>query len=148
MTKRITGRGLVIKDSQILLMERWRGALHYFSIPGGGVEPGETIEQAATREIYEETGVKATIKRKYITALSDDSEHHVFLCQYVSGEPHLRADSPEAIDHARGDNRFAPRWVDFSELSGLPFEYWQPLHGLLIEGAASGFANAEKTITF
>lgn len=33
-----------------------------FGLPGGKVEPGETLQEAVVREVYEETGVKVKIK--------------------------------------------------------------------------------------
>lgn len=148
MNKRLTGRGIVLRNDQLLLMERWRDELHYFSIPGGGIEGDETPEAAAVREIYEETGVKVAIVRKYLTAITEDSEHHIFLCDYLEGEPILMPDSPEAQEHASGSNRFKPGWVDCVRLADLSFEYWQPLHGVMCQGAASGFIEPEKTVTF
>ena len=66
MSPRHTGRGIVVRGTQILLMERWRAGLHYFSIPGGGIEAGETPQQCAVREILEETTVAATAGREVL----------------------------------------------------------------------------------
>ncbi len=55
---------IVEKDGKVLLGERnkenYRG---YWVLPGGGVEWGETIEQAAVREIKEETGLDIELIR-------------------------------------------------------------------------------------
>ena len=63
LAPRHTARCIVVHEGQLLLMERWRDGLHYFSIPGGGVEAGESFEQAAMRELAEETTVAAVIER-------------------------------------------------------------------------------------
>jgi ADP-ribose pyrophosphatase len=54
---------VVVKDGKILLVKRFK-APHkdLWAIPGGSVELGETLQEAAEREILEETGL--TIKAK------------------------------------------------------------------------------------
>jgi 8-oxo-dGTP diphosphatase len=144
--KRITGRAIIVHDGKILLMERWRDGLHYFSIPGGGVEPGETNEQAAIREIAEEMSVEVEVVRKLFVAETADSMHHIYLCRYVSGEPSLAPDSEEARDHAGGSNLFKPSWVPLESLGDLPFEYWEFMRPYLAEGIKQGFSDVTKTI--
>lgn len=50
----------VVRDGRILMVRR-RHAPHAgkLALPGGKVEPGECLERAAVRELYEETGVVA-----------------------------------------------------------------------------------------
>lgn len=48
---------LAIRHGRIALLERHRAGQHYWVIPGGGVESGETVEAAAAREAAEELGV-------------------------------------------------------------------------------------------
>ena len=54
---------ILLQDDQIALIERHRAGQHYFTFPGGHVEPGETPEQAAVRETKEELGMDVTIQR-------------------------------------------------------------------------------------
>ncbi|WP_409345001.1 NUDIX domain-containing protein [Paenibacillus sp. MBLB4367] len=56
--------GLIVKDDRVLLVKITYGAnKDYWMIPGGLVEEGETIEEAAVREVEEETGISARPKR-------------------------------------------------------------------------------------
>lgn len=144
--KRVTGRGIIIKDNEMLLMERWRDGLHYFSIPGGGVEADETIEEAAVRELAEEMGVVVTLERKLYIVETNDSTHHIFLSNYVSGEAALHPESPEALEHAEGKNLFKPRWVSLEELPNLSWQYWIMLREQLLTDIRDGFTFETKTI--
>lgn len=52
------GLGIIIeKNGKILIGQRVGQHAPYYSIPGGSLEPGETFEQGAIREIKEETNL-------------------------------------------------------------------------------------------
>lgn len=59
---RIGVSACVWRDGKVLLVERgkdpWKGK---WSLPGGGLEFGETVREAAARELAEETGIAADL---------------------------------------------------------------------------------------
>ena len=61
---RITASAAIVRDGSILLatFDDTVKGIHY-NLPGGGVEPGESLRQAALRETWEETGAHVAIGR-------------------------------------------------------------------------------------
>ncbi|MCL2532241.1 MAG: NUDIX hydrolase [Oscillospiraceae bacterium] len=57
-------QALVTRGNQVLMVQHCMGDDAHYCLPGGGIECGETPEQAALRELREECNVTGTIIRK------------------------------------------------------------------------------------
>ena len=62
-TIRIRVGVLIWRDGQVLLVRHEKAGRSYWLVPGGGVDPGETMVEAAARELLEETGYVVEIGR-------------------------------------------------------------------------------------
>lgn len=56
------GSSVIIENNKVALIKRVRAGQEYYVFPGGGTEQGESPEQAAIRETFEELGVHVAIK--------------------------------------------------------------------------------------
>ena len=126
----------VFRDGRVLVATRakppFAGA---YSLPGGHVEAGETLEQAALRELYEEVAITAriigfnqhveTIRWANATRLARQYVIASFVGVWVSGEARP---SPEVGEI---------RWVTPQELNGLPTT---PGLSAIVEDASRIFA--------
>jgi 8-oxo-dGTP diphosphatase len=75
-----------IDKTRVLLIKR--SDVPVWVLPGGGIEKGETPEEAVCREVWEETGLRVRIVRKiaYYTPLNHLAKPtHVFECQPMDG---------------------------------------------------------------
>lgn len=62
MDMRVAAYAVVTDDEQRVLLARWtEGRRVSWTMPGGGLEPGEDPEIAARREVREETGYKVVV---------------------------------------------------------------------------------------
>jgi len=77
---------ILIEKDKLALIERHRAEKHYFAFPGGGIDAGETPEQAAIREAEEELGIKVEIKQKIAEIFFNENIQYYFLAKRLSGE--------------------------------------------------------------
>jgi ADP-ribose pyrophosphatase YjhB (NUDIX family) len=95
--------GAVVRDGRLLLVRRaTRRGRGNWQLPGGYIEPDETIEQAVVREVLEESGVTAAVegvlglRNRYDPDLGNGI-YVVLLLYPVGGKP--KADGQE-VDQA------------------------------------------------
>jgi len=109
----------VFRDGKVLIASRTAPpAQALFSLPGGVVEIGETLHDAALREVMEEVGVAAEIvgfvdHAEVIQRDSDGSikRHFVITCfagRWISGEGHTSAEAGAVL------------WVDPDAMGSIP----------------------------
>jgi ADP-ribose pyrophosphatase len=109
---------VVFQDDRILMIKRGKSpSKGMWSIPGGRLELGETLQEAAEREVFEETGL--TVKAGTplfvfdMVARDDDGRvkyHYVIVdlaAEFIHGEVKAGDDADDA------------RWVLFEELESL-----------------------------
>lgn len=89
---------LITQGDQVLLARNANFKADYFSCIAGFIEPGESVEQAVSREIFEEVGVRVKNIR-YHSSQSWPFPHSLmlgFICDYDGGE--IKVDGHEIVE--------------------------------------------------
>jgi 8-oxo-dGTP diphosphatase len=121
--------GALIKNGSILMVQHVERLRSYWTLPGGGLETGETPAEAAVREVWEETGLRVRSVRLlwegtygHGAAVSPES---CFLVERLAGEEHpvetvLGLDPEEA--HLPTDQRLLQNvaWVPLENMGRDP----------------------------
>lgn len=117
--KRKATRAIVLNDSDILLL--YTARYHDYSLPGGGIDEGESLEQALARELKEETGAQNVtnirafgLYEEFRPWYKDDAdivhmESYCFLCDIAD-----ELAEPELEDYEQ-NNGMEPRWVNIHQ---------------------------------
>ncbi len=118
----VVGVGVVVwKDGRALLIRRGKSPMRgRWSLPGGRQELGETVREAAVREVREETGVEIrlgalldvvdTIRRDESGAVTLQYTLVDFDADWTAGEPTAASDAEQA------------EWADPDDLA--PYNLW------------------------
>ncbi|PKN38767.1 MAG: NUDIX hydrolase [Deltaproteobacteria bacterium HGW-Deltaproteobacteria-2] len=110
---------ITIRDGKVLLVKRGtEPSKGLWAIPGGTLKLGESMQECAAREIFEETGITIKVRDcKYVFDFIEyDSKRKIkfhfvivdFAADYVAGVPHGADDALEA------------RWFSLKDLRELP----------------------------
>ena len=121
---RVGANAVIVRDHAILLVEFGNGWKRHFNLPGGGIEPGESIVDGLRRELREETCAEITVG-SLLLALEYFPPHFdqrygdlhklslIFRCDLQAGsEPQLPA-GPDP-------HQVAVQWVPLVALSTEP----------------------------
>ena len=107
---------ILIEDGKLALIERHKQGRHYFAFPGGGVDEGETDEQAAVREAEEELGIRVEIIHKAAEVHRLNRRDQIyFRVKWVSGEfGTCTGEEYGEVDDWNGT--YAPVWMPLDEV--------------------------------
>lgn len=119
MTTRSLAASAVVTNAhgQLLLVLRSRAPeAGCWTVPGGRVEPGESLEDAAVREVFEETGLHIEVEREVwslelANGPNETYEIHDFLAHVVDG------------NLVAGDDAADVGWFGRQEMERLPLTH-------------------------
>lgn len=98
---------LVSRGNEILLQNRTKTDWQGYALPGGHVEPGESVVDAVIREMREETGL--TISHPRLSGIKQfPTEHGRYLVFLFSAE--------EFVGELRGSSEGAMEWINRDRL--------------------------------
>jgi len=139
---RIRAGIVLIEDNKVALIERHRAGLDYFVFPGGGVDEGETPEQAAVREAMEELGIQVAIKQKVAEVRFGHTSRQIyFLVEHVSGEfgTGTGEEFTDSDSESPEEGIYIPIWMPIEELSNREKVFPVDVAKLVLKSVSEGW---------
>ena len=125
-----SGRVIILKDNEVLLIKRVKNDRTYYVFPGGKAEVGETPEMTAMREAYEELGVQVELGDCFETVRFSEVQQYYFLATIVGGE----LGTGQAEEFTTGEGTYELEWLPVEELNKYPIIPTEIVNRLMIVG--------------
>lgn len=116
MSPRNRGSAVMIEEDKVAVIKRNRNGMEYYVFPGGGIEEGESPEQATIREVFEEVGVHIDIIRQLGTVQFNGTQYY-FLARIVGGQ--FGTGQGEEFEENRNRGLYEPQWLPIAKLESL-----------------------------
>src|SRR4051812_9416940 len=100
---------VIIENNKVALIKRTRDGKVYYVFPGGGIEQGESPEQAAIRETFEELGLHINIQEAF-GIIHFNGVQYYFLSEIIGGTFGTRT-GEEFTHKDRNRGTYEPVWV-------------------------------------
>jgi len=127
---------VVLQNGCILLLRHanFERGTSYWWLPGGGLEQGETFEQAAIRETLEETSLVVEVERLLFAWEDPERKYHYqkylsFLATPIGGELSVGFEGEESGENRMKEARWFPLWDERKWEDGF---YEPHIHPLLV----------------
>ena len=146
---RIRAGIVLIQDGNVALIERHRAGLNYFVFPGGGVDEGESPEQAAIREAMEELGIQVTIKQKVAEIhFGQKSRQVYFLAEQTGGEFGTGAgeEFTDSDPTSPEEGIYIPIWMPIDQLPFRQNIYPVDVARLVVESVQNGWKESSSVL--
>lgn len=134
-------RAIIIQDNKLLLMKRNKHGSEYYTLVGGTLNDGESLEHALVREVKEETGLTIASGRPVFAELHPEpyNDQYIFLCEIAPDqEAKLQDTSEEALMNRVGINVHTLVWVKLEDFEKLQFNTMQ-LQKAIVKSLRNGF---------
>ena len=108
------GSCILVKDQKIVLIKRIREGIVYYVFPGGGIEDGETPEEATKREALEELEVKIHVDDCF-QIIQYNGTQYFFKAKIIEGNIG-NGQGEEFTDPTRNRGTYEPMWIPIGNL--------------------------------
>lgn len=113
---RVRVAAAIVEDGRVLLVRHLKDGRETLLLPGGGVEPGETLHDALVRELREETGYAVTPGPLLFTAESIPPDKHRHILHICFRATRDQQDNPDTIQHSEDPRIVGQSWFPLANL--------------------------------
>lgn len=111
---------MLIEDDQVVLIRRERrGVAPYYLFPGGGIEAGETAEEAAVREAFEELGIEVRLEGLLAVVEFSGNSQQYFRASRVAGTFGTGSGNELTAAATSDTGSYTPVWMPIDALHRL-----------------------------